>query len=111
MTQAGSAGRVSTVLATLDFLQDWYSAQCDGEREHEFGVEIGTLDNPGWRVAIALTGTPLSGVVLAREVVERTEHDWLQIWTDADIFHAACGPRNLHEALERFRDFATPHAA
>ncbi|GHB54781.1 hypothetical protein GCM10010331_48120 [Streptomyces xanthochromogenes] len=32
----------------LDRLQSWYSAQCNGDWEHEWGIKIDTLDNPGW---------------------------------------------------------------
>ncbi|MFE2849501.1 Imm53 family immunity protein, partial [Streptomyces scopuliridis] len=32
----------------LDWLQNWYTQQCDGDWEHEWGVKIATLDNPGW---------------------------------------------------------------
>jgi hypothetical protein len=38
-------------------LQDWYAAHLDGVWEHSYGIEIGTLDNPGWSVRIDLTGT------------------------------------------------------
>jgi hypothetical protein len=34
------------------WIQKWYSAQCDGEWEHDLGVAIGTLDNPGWSVRL-----------------------------------------------------------
>lgn len=39
-------------------LQDWYSAQCNGEWEHMYGIKIETLDNPGWwfRVDLEMTG-------------------------------------------------------
>jgi hypothetical protein len=38
-------------------LQMWYLGQCDGSWEHQFGVRIETLDNPGWSVTIDLDGT------------------------------------------------------
>jgi hypothetical protein len=38
----------------LSWLQQWYSAQCDGEWEHSFGV---TIDTPGWSVTICVEGT------------------------------------------------------
>jgi hypothetical protein len=41
----------------LERLQTWYSSHCDGEWEHDFGVQIGTLHNPGWTLRIDLTGT------------------------------------------------------
>jgi len=31
----------------LKWLQDWYAARCYGDWEHEFGINIRTLDNPG----------------------------------------------------------------
>jgi hypothetical protein len=37
-------------------LQQWYLAQCDGDWEHEWGVQIGTLDNPGWVMAPSRLG-------------------------------------------------------
>jgi hypothetical protein len=33
---------------TLTWLQAWYAEQCDGDWEHQFGVSVETLDNPGW---------------------------------------------------------------
>jgi hypothetical protein len=50
----------------LYLLQRWYVAQCDSEWEHGFGVEIGTLDNPGWCIRIDLNHTALGAV----------ERDW-----------------------------------
>ena len=41
----------------FNLLQDWYLAQCNGDWEHEFGIKIDTLDNPGWSVVIDLLGT------------------------------------------------------
>jgi hypothetical protein len=31
----------------LPKLQTWYTEECNGDWEHQFGVDIGTLDNPG----------------------------------------------------------------
>jgi hypothetical protein len=32
----------------LAWLMQWYLAQCNQDWEHEFGITIATLDNPGW---------------------------------------------------------------
>ncbi|MFJ6632607.1 Imm53 family immunity protein [Streptomyces sp. NPDC091376] len=37
----------------LEWLQSWYSSQCDGDREHEWGVRAETTDNPGWFVKVS----------------------------------------------------------
>jgi hypothetical protein len=89
----------------LAFLEDWYAAQCDADWEHSWGVEIGTLDNPGWRLRVDLDGTSWEGRCLERTTAQRDEHDWLQTWSDGHRWEAACGPQNLSEALEAFREF------
>ena len=32
----------------VDWLQNWTMSQIDGDWEHEQGISIGMLDNPGW---------------------------------------------------------------
>ncbi|MEV0030635.1 immunity 53 family protein [Nocardia sp. NPDC050793] len=91
----------------LDWLQSWYSAQCDGDWEHGWGVRIGTLDNPGWTVTIDLAETALAHREFRRKQVDRGEHDWVHAWTDERAFHLACGPGNLTEALMLFRAWAS----
>ena len=92
--------------APLRRLQRWYANQCDGEWEHDYGVDIGTLDNPGWTLRVDLTGTPLAGRSFGRLENHRGEHDWLVCWIEQHQFHAACGPRNLDEAIETFLEWA-----
>ena len=45
----------------LEWLQSWSSEQCDGDWEHEWGVTIETVDNPGWFVKVNLEETALAG--------------------------------------------------
>ncbi|MDO5067668.1 MAG: immunity 53 family protein [Propionibacteriaceae bacterium] len=88
----------------LERLQQWYSAQCDGEWEHGYGVRIESLDNPGWSLAIDLTGTSVRLEVGRKVEVERDDDDWYQIWVSDDrgslSLLAACGPLNLSEVVE-----------
>lgn len=86
-------------------------AQCDGDWEHGWGVKIDTLDNPGWMVRIDLAGTDLEGHAYPRQDVDRSTHDWVSTWTSDEVFHAACGPGNLTEALALFRSWATEKTA
>jgi hypothetical protein len=46
----------------IEQIQVWYAAQCDGDWEHQYGVSIETLDNPGWSVTIDLSGTSLENI-------------------------------------------------
>ena len=40
----------------LSWLERWYQEQSDGEREHEHGFSIQTIDNPGWLLRANLRG-------------------------------------------------------
>src|SRR5262249_14404082 len=58
------------------WLQAWYATQCNGEWEHGYGLEIETIDNPGWSVKIDLNGTSLTDRHYERQAIHRSEHDW-----------------------------------
>ncbi|MFD9196625.1 MULTISPECIES: immunity 53 family protein [Streptomyces] len=95
----------------LDWLQNWYTQQCDGDWEHEWGVKIATLDNPGWTIEIDLAETDLEGRDYNLQEVNRGTQDWVRTWIAEKTFHAACGPGNLTEALTLFRTWATTTAS
>ncbi len=48
-------------MSVLADLRKWYESQCNEDWEHQYGVTIGTLDNPGWTVTIDLVNTDLEG--------------------------------------------------
>jgi hypothetical protein len=91
----------------LQRLQAWYAAHCDGDWEHQFGVSIDTLDNPGWTASIDLQETELSGKSFD-EVKDNFEHEteWMRCWVEDGQFHIACGPTRLREALKLFLDWS-----
>jgi hypothetical protein len=91
--------------SALEFLAAWYSDQCDGEWEHEFGVRLDTLDNPGWYLRVDLIGTAAE-----RRFVERRRFDfgaggWVIVGSDGRTFEASSDPSSLNFALEEFRRF------
>ncbi|MFD6423025.1 immunity 53 family protein [Streptomyces sp. NPDC060198] len=90
----------------FDWLQGWYSAQCDEDWEHEWGVKIDSLDNPGWSVRIDLEETDLEGVDFPRQHLKRSKHDWIMAQVSDLAFDISCGPGNLTEALTLFRRWA-----
>jgi hypothetical protein len=90
----------------LNELQSWYLAQCDGEWEHRFGVTIETLDNPGWQVRIALTGTSLEHRNFTPVEHLAPENTWLRCWVENREFHGAGGPEMLAPILARFLEWA-----
>ena len=43
----------------INWLENWYSSQCDGSWVHFYGITIATLANPGSAVEIDLCETEL----------------------------------------------------
>jgi hypothetical protein len=89
----------------IGWLQRWYESQCDGTWEHQYGISIDTVDNPGWSFRADLNDTKLSGRTLGRVRIEPSDTDWMHYWVENDRFEAAGGPRNLHDILQTFRDW------
>ena len=92
-------------------LEAWYRAQCDGTWEHQHGVHIDTLDNPGWSVKIDLVGTPL----LAREfqaidLSDPSDASWLYCRKQAGVFEGFGSPNRLDAILTLFLDWAEFHS-
>ena len=50
----------------LGQFQAWYLERCNDEWEHSYGVNITTLDNPGWTVDVDLADTPQAPYTPAR---------------------------------------------
>jgi hypothetical protein len=94
----------------MAWLQAWYVTQCDGEWEHEYGISIETLDNPGWFLKVDLRDTAMVDVMFAKREVRRSEHDWFIARVVDDRFEVACGPLNLGEAIHEFRLWVADHS-
>ena len=98
----------------LQAFQQWYLAQCDGNWEHSFGVSITTLDNPGWSLNIALTGTELESQTF--EPIQRLEHEteWVFCQRTETQFQGRGGPLMLDELISiflRWAESSSPAAA
>jgi hypothetical protein len=83
-------------------LQQWYRNQCDGSWEHQHGVSIDTLDNPGWTVAIDLVGTNLESIQMEPVVEENNEDDWIHCRVENGKFVGNGGPLKLETILRLF---------
>jgi hypothetical protein len=100
---------------SLSWLMQWYLGECDNDWEHTYGVEIGTLDNPGWSLKVDLKETTLEGRSFARVTHGQPAADldeWRRTgsWWVADVkdsaFEASCGPLDLPEVISLFRKWA-----
>jgi hypothetical protein len=90
----------------FESLQQWYADHLDGEWEHQNGVRIETLDNPGWSLSVDIGETELRERAFAPVVVERSEHDWIHARVGNGRFEAFGGPGSLLEMVAVFRDWA-----
>lgn len=96
----------------LTKLQDWYFSQCNEDWEHEFGVLIETLDNPGWSVKIDLKGTILENSKFTptrygiAEDSESENNNWLDCKVTDNQFKGYGGPFKLEEIIETFLNWA-----
>jgi len=97
--------------SALQRLQAWYLSECNEDWEHQYGITIDTLDNPGWLMTIDLVETSLEGKVTQGRRIDRTESDWLQFESDGQKFKAAGGALNLEELIETFLSWAEVDAS
>jgi hypothetical protein len=92
-------------------LQKWYFSQCNGDWEHQYGISIVTLDNPGWSVQIDLAETnfeskafkPIEIGVGAESVQDSP--DWVSCKVERQQFVGHCGPLHLMTVLGMFLDW------
>jgi hypothetical protein len=83
-------------------LEEWYLARCNGDWEHQWGIKIGNLDNPGWTLDIDLNETNAENRKLEWTRIERSENDWIYYRVENKKFKARMGPTNLLEGIKLF---------
>jgi hypothetical protein len=89
---------------SFTWLQDWYAKQCDGTWEHTYGIQIETLDNPGWSVKINLEKTRYSGISGVTIVEDHTgASDWIVCKIADDRFEGCGDPQKLLAIVQKFR--------
>jgi hypothetical protein len=90
--------------STLPGLQKWYAAQCNGTWEHGGGIEITTLDNPGWMVTIDLKDTKYGSLQIPsmEHGMGEADTDWIKCWSQEEKFRGVGDPSKLEAILEYF---------
>ena len=91
----------------INWFQEWFNSNCDGEWEHSHGLTIESLDNPGWFVKIDLRDTLLEFKLIQNDVVDNGNMDWHQIKIVDFHFQGAGSPNKLNYIIQKFREFAT----
>jgi hypothetical protein len=87
------------------WLQNWYHSNCNGDWEHQFGIKIDTLDNPGWSIDINIEETNLQNILFEPIKIKRSEKDWVFIELANMKIQGRCGSLNLIEMLEIFQNW------
>jgi Immunity protein 53 len=95
-----------SVMNEIERLQAWYSAQCNGDWEHAFGVRIDSLDNPGWMLTVDLSGTSLEGLDYPRVDRATSEVHWIQCAVRERKWCGAGGASDLQNLIQEFLRWA-----
>ena len=87
----------------LEWLDDWYQRQCNGEWEHRQGVSLKSLDNPGWHLTIRLAGTSAVNTRPQQLRLDTRSGEWLACSIAAECFEGSGDPRKLEQIIGVFR--------
>ena len=63
----------------VDWLQNWTMSQIDGDWEHELGVSIRMLDNPGWLLSADISNY-FDFVLNTNPMKGKTDNDWIDCY-------------------------------
>jgi hypothetical protein len=88
----------------IKWIQEWYINQCDGDWEHECGVRINTIDNPGWSIKIDIANINCNYEISWR-LFENSENDWFGYKIVDSYFDAAGDSAKLEFLLQMFKNF------
>ena len=72
----------------LEWIEKWYVENCDGDWEHNNGIKIDTLENPGWSIIIDLKGTKYFKENIEKVVAENDNNVWYSYHIDSGKFMA-----------------------
>jgi hypothetical protein len=96
------------VTQNLEWLQQFYLSNCNGDWEHGLGgCTIDNVDNPGWSFKFELADTAYEGApspdVRIGEDVTGDGPDWIFLKKEGSKIEGACGPLKLDQLIGEFR--------
>ena len=86
----------------IEWLEKWYQKTRNGHREHFYGIEIGTLDNPGWYINIDLRETQYESLKMD-EIKKEGDCDWMRCVISDGIFKGVGDCLKLKEIIQVFK--------
>ncbi len=87
----------------LTWLSEWFESNCDGDWEHDYGIKIETLDNPGWSITIDLEQTKFKVKEIDWNFFEKNDNDWFGYKVINGKFEASGDPFKLEFLIKRFK--------
>ncbi|SHN46155.1 immunity 53 family protein [Chitinophaga sp. CF418] len=88
----------------FEWLVNWFNSNCDGDWEHENGIKIYTVSNPGWFISIGLRDTPLEDKIIESELIEKSDDDWYFYGIKSAKFEASGDTNKLIFLLTKFKE-------
>lgn len=88
----------------LDWIQDWFKNNCDGEWEHGSGIQIATLENPGWEIEIDISNTSVATLNIPWILNENSKQDWYGVKIENQKFIAEGDAGKLEFLLDLFKE-------
>lgn len=90
----------------LNWLTKWFQSNCNGDWEHDYGIRIETLDNPGWLVDIYLFDTELQNKNFQQIELNENDSDWMFCKVENYFFKGRGDLNKLIKILEIFKSWA-----
>ena len=87
----------------IQWLQDWYSSNCDGDWEHDYGITIETIDNPGWNIKIDVVAVDVTLANKDWKLFELSEKNWLGYKIEHHVFYASGDAHKLESLIMIFK--------
>jgi len=88
----------------LDWIQNWFKDNCDGNWEKDQVIQITTLDNPGWEVEIDISNTSIADIKINRILNESSPQDWYGVKIENQKFNASGDSGKLKFLLGLFKE-------
>jgi hypothetical protein len=94
---------------TIEWLQKWYSNNCYGDWEHQYGIEIKTIDNPGWDVTVDLIYTAFQDLEIEMTNYNISESNWYCFKVTDGKFNGFGDPTKLETIILKFKEIVENH--
>lgn len=89
------------------WIENWFISQCNDDWEHNFGIKIETIDNPGWSITIDTIGTDKKIDDRDWVLYEQSDEDWYGYKVKDGQFDGAGDPTKLNKLIDLFIDLVS----